>query len=893
MEGPQKHNINELLTQGFFTTRRGKSPSKPTAPTTLPRESSFLSTPSYEAPRDRSRSRTRRRPPPRPTVEDEVVSLAREYSRTARHPSYEPPLRGNIDQVPIILEADVTKTEAARLQAQPIPKNTDDNPEKRFVLIPKSDTYSPNEEDGPKSKGKNADTSQTPKLEVKRDEKKDTLPKPPITRRRSRLDLPSLETKIPKDIPPQYRRSASSYTSTPKDHDGTLKTQGSRPSESFLSPDVSRGKDYFGSAPAPRQSAQETFGGRTANGNNPSSRPVSPTVEKRNSGNFESHPSRRNTIEKSTKPQQLSEEYGSRRNERHTSTHSDRLSAGRSSRSSNRSSRHYHSSSDDLADSDSDKEYKRYEHKSHKAIREEDGHDRHLRSPSRSNRSSIDKKGTSKYNSPYVSPKISPSQIPRGDQLFERSETFPSDRRRDISRPVSPLSPSPDTSRTDRLNPLEATKSRPRSRSSAPAPASAPMPQVAPLGIHPSLPILIPSRVDPPGETRKSPVISQFDEQRSASARPYTNPKPDWNPGTFQPPSNSLQKPVGSFRRHSEDMERGSIAPLPSCPRTNYTRGRNDWLTLPNCPSFDICPSCFTSSIAPTDFRTHFVPAPRRPADAAVLCDFGVSPWYRIAWLLTLKEKRQTLKLFYGLANIAANEPPCLGKHEAARKWHSIIDPKTGSDIYNFDVCYSCVKSVEVLLPAMKGVFVRTDSHGPSLRVCDLRFDSPRFIQYFDALEIAADRADYHDKDPDTRELASLARRFAKLDECPRSTDLVDKKWHFITQLPEFTVCPECYHEIVQPEVEDRKPIPLLFCKDPKRVNGKASCQLYSARMRGLFRTAVDADDYKLLASKARERRTVEGAWKANSSELRRKERAGLDVRGEIRRVHDEWERWE
>ncbi|TVY32147.1 hypothetical protein LSUB1_G007730 [Lachnellula subtilissima] len=773
MEGPQKHNINELLTQGFFTTRRGKSPSRPTA---LPRESSFLRTPSYEAPRDRSRSRTRRRPPPRPTAEDEAVSLAKEYSKTARRSSYDPPLRGIIDQVPIILEADVTKTEAARLQAQPIPKSTDDNPEKRFVLIPKSDTYSPNEEDGPQnSKGKNADTSQTPKAEVKRDEKKDTLPKPPIARRRSRLDLPSLETKLPKEIPPQYRRSASAYGSTPKEHDETPKAQGSRPSESFLSPAVSRGKkDYFGSAPAPRQSAQETFGGRAANGNNSSSRPVSPIVEKRHSGNLESYRSRYDTNEKVTKSQQLSEEYGSRRNERHPSTHSDRLSAGRSSRSSNRSSRHYHSSSsDEIADSDSDKEHKRYEHKSHKAIREEDGYDRHLRSPSRSNRSSIERKGTSKYNSPYASPKLSPSQIPK-DQLFERSETFPSDRRRDISRPVSPLSPGPDAPRTDRLNPLEATKSRPRSRSSA----AAPRPQAAPLGLHPSLPIPIPipSRVDPPGETRKSPVIPPFDEQRSATARPPANPKPDWNPGTFQPPSNNLQKPVGSFRRYSEDMERGSIAPLPSCPRTNYTRGRNDWLTLPNCPSFDICPSCFTSSIAPTDFRTHFVPAPRRPADTAVLCDFGSSPWYRIAWLLTLKEKRQNLKLFYGLANIAANEPPCLGKHEAARKWHSIIDPKTGSDIYNFDVCYSCVKSIEVLLPAIKGIFVRTDSQSPSFRVCDLRFDSPRFIQYFDALEVAADRADYHHKDPDTRDLASLARRFAKLDECPQSTDLVDKK---------------------------------------------------------------------------------------------------------------------
>jgi len=807
-----------------------------------------------------------------------VVSLAREAR--SKQPSYDPPLRGIIDQVPIILEADVSKAEAARLQAQPLPKEKDDNPERRFVLIPKSDTYAPNEEE----EKNRPDDGKTPKLEAprraepRREEKKETLDKPPITRRRSRQDLPALETKVPRDIPPQFRRSASAFAATPKDHDETPKphlTPRTPAGDSFLSPDVSRGKkDYFGSVPAPRHESIP---------NRPSSRSGTPSAGKRNSGNFENSRSRRSSNEKLTRPQQLSEEHGGRRTERHQSTHS----AGRSSRGSNNSNRYnYSSSEDDLADSDSDRGYKRYEHKGHRAVREEDDYDRHLRSPSTSNRSSFDRKGNSRYNSPFVSPKVSPSQIPRGDQPFERSETFPPSDRRNSSRPVSPMSPA--EPRADRLNPME-TKGRPRSRSNASTPKPPP-----PLGQQTSLPIPIPSRIDlhSPGETRKSPAIPQFDEIRPSSARPPASPKPEWKPGSFQPPSTNLEKPIGSVRRHSEDLERGSIPALPSCPRTVFTRGRNDWLTLPNCPSFDICPSCFNSSIAPTEFRTHFIPAPRRPPELAVLCDFGSSPWYRIAWLLTLKEKRKNLKLFYGLANVAANEPPCLGKHEATRKWHSIVDPKTGNCIHNFDVCYSCVKSVEILLPAIKGVFVRTDTHGPGVRVCDLRFDSKRFIQYFDALEITADRADYHDTDPDTRDLAHLARRLSTMPECEHSRDLLDRKWHLITQLPEFTVCEECYDEVVIPELEEGKAIPLMFKGKTERLP-KASCQLYSAKMRGIFRTAVDAGDYKLLASKARERKTVEAAYKANMAELRRRERAGESVGREIRRVEDEWSRWE
>jgi len=262
---------------------------------------------------------------------------------------------------------------------------------------------------------------------------------------------------------------------------------------------------------------------------------------------------------------------------------------------------------------------------------------------------------------------------------------------------------------------------------------------------------------------------------------------------------------------------------------------------------------------------------------------------------LTLKEKRRDLKLFYGLADIATRVQPCLGKHEAVRQWHSIIDPKTRAPIHGFDVCYSCVKSVETLLPPLRGIFIRVDSHGSSAapRICDLRFDSKRFIQYFDALETTADRADYDDvDDPDLRELASLARRLASVPECQHDRELVDRRWHIITQLPEFTVCEECFDEIVWPELEERKAIPLMFNKTLQRIP-KASCQLYSTKMRGIFRLAVDSDDYKLLASKARERKTIETAYKANLAELRKNAKGIPAVEKEIHRIGEEWRKWE
>jgi hypothetical protein len=833
-------------------------------------------------------------PPPRPFVEDELKSLARESSASPI-PSYDPPLRGIIDQNPIILEGSVTKDEAARLQTQPCPAEKDTNPERRFVLIPKSDTYSPNEteEDEPlrggrekvvESKAKGNPISRLRPEPPRQEGQKDTG-RPPIERRRSRQDLPSLETKIPRELPPQYRRSASAYAPSPRDNDRTPQPNPFRKSESLLlSPEIVRGsKDYFGQPPSRHN---DNHGGRTpptvaekrASGGSYSARPVTPTSEKRPHGEPGTR-SRRNTGEKMTRPQQLSAEFGDKRSERQHSPNS-----ARSSRSSNQSARRYYSSSDeDIADSGSDRERRR---RGDNHI----GHDRRRRSPSRSNRSSIEVKPLSRMTSPLPSPKVSPSQIQRGD-AFDRSETFPRDprnRRKDSkkdSRDVSPFSPAEDTPRADRLNPLDPRSSKSWQPNAGPS-TKAPI-----LPLH-TVPIPIPSNINlhSSGDTRRTPLHASFDEKTPSASMPPPI-APYWQPPPFQP--GKLEKPVGSYRRFSEDIERGSVAPLPSCPRTAFSRGRTDWLTLPQCPSFDICPSCFNSIIAPTEFRHLFIPAPRRSPDTEVLCDFGSSPWYRIAWLLTLKEKRRDLKLFYGLASIAAKIQPCLGRHEAVRQWYSIIDPKTRAPVPGFNVCYSCIKSVETLLPALRSIFVQIDSHrsAPTPRVCSLRFDSKRFIQYFDAFETTADRADYDDLAPDMREVASLARRLASLPECQHDKELIDRKWHIITQLPEFTVCEECFDEVVVPELEERKAIPLMFKSTLQRIP-KASCQLYSTKMRGIFRLAVDSDDYKLLVAKARERKTLELAYKANVAELR-KSKGGPIIENEMRRIAEDWKKWE
>lgn len=946
----------------------------------------------YNHGRDRSRSRgPRSPPPPPPIVEDEHISLAKEQH--ACLPSYDPPSKGVLDQRPMILEADISEGEAARLHEADLspPKVVEKRRDKRFGNVPREDTgSSTSDSDIERKKQRKRDSGKvferdtrddrspskdTPSLERRRSRRDlpirpaDTPSQqdvPPLERRRSRQELPSIETKVPREVPPQYRRSASAYTSGSRIE--TPQSSSRQSGEYFLSPEALRpSREYFTPSSAPKQNTND-FGGRASpnekrhSGSYSSSRPTTPSIEKRHSGGFDARPvsrhghenksdrlekmtpvsnsekrysggyenarppsrkssherheklerltpmtaskptterrqsanleaprppSRRNSgeklerperLEKLTRSQQLAEGSG-RRPERPA------LPERKSTAPSTRSSRSSRSSDDEYSDSDSDRRRRR-RHRSHQL---HPGDDRHLRSSSKHGTSHRPVQPTSRFSSPLPSPKVSPSQLPTGED-FARSTTFPIMKKAN-SRPSSPLGYHPE----QKLNIFDVPSpgsSRPHSRQSSqstfpvPIPMPIPMPSSIPDQSNGALPIPIPSRVDvySPGETKRAPVIPNHEDDRSSTVRPQE--KPLWQVPKFQPPTH-LEKPVGSYRRYSEDIDRGTVTPLPTCPRKDYVRGRNDWLTLPQCPGFDICPSCYRSTMVGTKFQGLFVPSPPSRPDTEIRCDFGSSPWYRIAWLLTLKERLRDLVLFHGLARVAATTQPCLGSTQTYRQWYSIIDPKARTPIRNFDVCQSCVKSIEVLLPAIRGILIPTDVHltSPTRRVCDLRFDSKRFVQYFDALETTADQSFREDLPPDTRALASLVRRFAAVEECEGEKELRDAKWHLITQLPEFTVCPECFDEIVWPELQRRKAIPLMFKETPQRLP-RASCQLYSARMRGIFRLAVEGDDYKLLAGKARERRSLEERYKKESAELKMLIANG----GGSRRLEDELE---
>lgn len=350
--------------------------------------------------------------------------------------------------------------------------------------------------------------------------------------------------------------------------------------------------------------------------------------------------------------------------------------------------------------------------------------------------------------------------------------------------------------------------------------------------------------------------------------------------------------------------------PMPSCPRSEASAKYNDWFTLESCPNFDICPSCYNGVFADTLFADYFKPI-RRYDDR--LCDFS-SPWMRLAWLLTIKQQRKTPDLIYNLATIADVERPCPKDIEiSGGTWYGIPDQRDGIHVANFAVCPCDRKMVEALCPTLRGyltVLPTTSQYGSPRQkyTCALRATSRRFPTYLDLLVELDEESRLSGRAPDIDRFVKLAREHAFKSECAKDKAFTRRPWHYIPQLPEFTICEECFDEHVWPAIVKKNAVAKLFNRTTQLVSSEdiegTSCCLYSPRMKRVLNRALEDEDYPYLRRKAIDRKRAETRLAREKADLNRwletmsksggyRESEFEKLRRELRAVEDEWKSWE
>jgi hypothetical protein len=336
------------------------------------------------------------------------------------------------------------------------------------------------------------------------------------------------------------------------------------------------------------------------------------------------------------------------------------------------------------------------------------------------------------------------------------------------------------------------------------------------------------------------------------------------------------------------------LSELPPCPRSIPEAGHYDWYTDVGMPQLDICPSCMTV-LGASRFRDMFVPSTSKVTDHKVLCDFS-RPWVRNAWAQIIKQRRSSLDMIHQIVRNSETTKPCPGRGSDVRAWYRLPDPETGSNVPNFDACSECVRSVEIIFPQLRGIFKRSGALVQE-RTCDLNTQSKRFDSYLKILDAAALEYDVERlREPDIQAFANYARKTARVRECTRDDMVMGQLWHFIPSLPEFTICEECFDQVVWPVAD--QPVAsgvnrtLQLVPGTQRTTG-ISCQLYSERMRKKFLEAVQYADFEYLKHVALRRHGVERLLQEKHKMLMSDMAMGRDRTAELQANIEEWKKWE
>ena len=348
------------------------------------------------------------------------------------------------------------------------------------------------------------------------------------------------------------------------------------------------------------------------------------------------------------------------------------------------------------------------------------------------------------------------------------------------------------------------------------------------------------------------------------------------------------------------------------CPRQQPYPGYQDWIGLndPRFSTFNVCPQCYNTLVRPTPYANAFVTKAGAivvPPNVPVRCDMSRF-WVRVAGtvLLTMNQDgRHDITLLARVAGIRAQEGECPNAQLASaqqplatgqRTWCTVLDPQTGvQPLPGWTICPSCVFNIQTLCPAIANCFAPVQPATPREATCALvpsdRYDDTRTHEILGQVGGCAvttsmlRRADMSQlinwlraNPPPSRGAPSSgpAGGFPLSSYhqpppnglCPRNYPSTTLRCHTIRNLFELTVCEQCYADVIKPSANQGSQLALAFDTPPSTIPSGFTCQLYSDRMRRVWREAIATGNTEFLRQKVSERRAKERELQAKTAQL-------------------------
>lgn len=253
----------------------------------------------------------------------------------------------------------------------------------------------------------------------------------------------------------------------------------------------------------------------------------------------------------------------------------------------------------------------------------------------------------------------------------------------------------------------------------------------------------------------------------------------------------------------------------------------NWYTTRQTMDNFQVCEACYMDKVELDLFSGEFEQLPGS-VDFDQYIEFLRQRWtcsltsssLPMIFALDAAENKQDFATFHKSAAVIAKLVPCTKYGIIRGNWWTV----TGGD-KDFDLCEACYTGI--MMPDGLDKFLKPKQHGPEETiVCDFCPAAPRFGEYLNKFAETLDRGIFSC-------YADYIRDFAGVTACPGRESLAKSKWW---GYGEALFCEDCHLRFVRhTSLSDHMPLQAEYDERAQ------ICQIWSPRMRSMWRAACDA----------------------------------------------------
>lgn len=256
-------------------------------------------------------------------------------------------------------------------------------------------------------------------------------------------------------------------------------------------------------------------------------------------------------------------------------------------------------------------------------------------------------------------------------------------------------------------------------------------------------------------------------------------------------------------------------------------------------PDAYVCDACYHDHIVFSGWADLFEPVQTSFMSHATQqwkCCLAISK-IKLTWDVMLEEKLP-FQVWWEATRVVATTAACTAEGVEYDGWYVLAE---GCE--NFDICPGCFYCWVRPWPSFAQKFKLRRYPPGSARICDFTDGAPRAREFRVKFARAVDMDDYC-------VFADYVKVKANMPICRGSTAVTNSRWWGIPGA--FTACEECYTDVAKGTALDNE-----ITARAEFVEKGCMCELYSPRMRALWKEACEKRDITLFTTFAQYRRQV------------------------------------